>query len=158
MGANKRSYDVANQIRSIITKDPDLTYTQIGYLLGLSKQRIHKICQDYDIKKTPHQKGKVLKYDHWTAIKNTIGNDISYYKYSDIAKAYNIPPDVFANFVSAHSDNVLVKKFISLRHPKKSDLIRKEIRRGKLTPKQIAEKFEVRQSYIYDIRNHRMED
>lgn len=157
MGVKKRSYDIVEQIRSIIAEHPDMSYAKIGDILGLSKQRIHRICNDYDIKKTPHPNGKYLVYDHWSAINNTIRNDIRYYTYSDIAKAYNIPADVFAHFVLAHSDNVLVKKFISLRYPKKSDLIRKEIKSGKLTAKQIAKKYNATVTYVYDIKNHRME-
>lgn len=157
MGAKKRSHDTADQIRSILTEYPDMSYAKIGDILGLSKQRVHRICNDYGIKKTPHPKGKYLVYDHWSAIKNTIQNNIHYYTYSDIARAYYLPADVFANFVLAHSDNVLVKKFISLRYPKKSDLIRKEIKSGKLTAKQIAEKYDVVVTYVYDIKNHRME-
>lgn len=43
--------DVKNEIVNVLTRHPDLSYQEIGTLVGLSKQSVHKIVRQAGLKR-----------------------------------------------------------------------------------------------------------
>lgn len=43
--------EIENQVVSLLLRHPDVTYQEIGDLIGLSKQRVHKIAKEAGLKR-----------------------------------------------------------------------------------------------------------